>query len=124
MISSKSFILITMTILARFFIRYFVFFSCRYSHNIEKMSAILKDEPVKPIDKAIWNIEHVLKFPDAQHFRYHGKDTSFFNYYGTIVFIFGFIVTFICIFLLLFWISATILKRYMREMYDEAKKME
>lgn len=48
------------------------------------MSEIVKDEPVKPMDRAVWNVEHVIKFSKSKHLRYHGHDVSFIDYYGTI----------------------------------------
>ncbi|XP_033220022.1 UDP-glucuronosyltransferase 2B33-like [Belonocnema kinseyi] len=56
-----------------------------YRNNIKEMSAMIKDEQIKPIDKAVWNIEHLLKFPKAPHFRYHGRDITSLEYYGTII---------------------------------------
>ncbi|XP_058797199.1 UDP-glucosyltransferase 2-like [Phymastichus coffea] len=95
-----------------------------YSRNIQQMSAILKDEPIKPMDKAIWNVEHVLKFPGAQHLRYHGKDISFVEYHGTVIVLFFIIIIIVltCIFSL-YCVSATILKRYTHGLYNKIKKM-
>ncbi|XP_047359561.1 UDP-glucosyltransferase 2-like isoform X2 [Vespa velutina] len=59
-----------------------------YMHNIKLISAILKDELVRPMERAIWNIEHVLKFPNSKHLRYHGRDISWIDYYLTILVIF------------------------------------
>ncbi|EGI68648.1 hypothetical protein G5I_02676 [Acromyrmex echinatior] len=47
------------------------------------MSAIVQDELVKPIDRAAWHVEHVLKFPNSRHLRYHGHDMSWIHYYAT-----------------------------------------
>ncbi|KAL2724038.1 UDP-glucosyltransferase 2-like isoform X1 [Vespula squamosa] len=58
-----------------------------YSHNIKLISAILKDELVRPMERAIWNIEHVLKFPNSKHLRYHAQDMSWIDYYSTILLI-------------------------------------
>lgn len=44
------------------------------------MSAIVQDELVKPIDRAVWNIEHVIKFPNSKHLRYHWHDMSWIDY--------------------------------------------
>lgn len=57
--------------------------NCRYSNNIKTMSAIVRDELVKPIDRTVWHVEHVLKFPNSRHLRYHGHDMSWIHYYGT-----------------------------------------
>ncbi|XP_015184366.1 PREDICTED: UDP-glucuronosyltransferase 1-8 [Polistes dominula] len=58
-----------------------------YLHNIKQISAILKDELVRPMEKAIWNVEHVLKFPNSKHLRYHARDMSWIDYYSTILLI-------------------------------------
>lgn len=49
------------------------------------MSEIIKDELIKPMDRAIWNVEHVIKFSKSKHFRYYGHDIPLIDYYGTIV---------------------------------------
>ncbi|XP_011172227.1 UDP-glucosyltransferase 2 [Solenopsis invicta] len=53
-----------------------------YSNNIKTMSAIVRDELVKPIDRAVWHVEHVLKFPNSKHLRYHGHDMPWIHYYA------------------------------------------
>ncbi|XP_078052059.1 UDP-glucosyltransferase 2 [Augochlora pura] len=58
-----------------------------YYNNIKIMSEIVKDELVKPLDRAVWSIEHVIKFPNWGHMRYHGHDISLVDYYGTIMFL-------------------------------------
>ncbi|KAI4501572.1 hypothetical protein M0802_003449 [Mischocyttarus mexicanus] len=58
-----------------------------YLDNIKLISAILKDELIRPMEKAIWNVEHVLKFPNSKHLRYHGRDMSWIDYYSTILLI-------------------------------------
>ena len=52
------------------------------------MSEILKDEQVKPMDRAVWNIEHILKFPASKHLRYHGRDVTYIDYYLPFVIVF------------------------------------
>uniref|UniRef100_A0A348G6D2 UDP-glucuronosyltransferase n=1 Tax=Odontomachus monticola TaxID=613454 RepID=A0A348G6D2_ODOMO len=54
-----------------------------YLNNIRRMSAIVQDELVKPMERAIWSVEHVLKFPNSRHLRYHGRDISWIDYYVT-----------------------------------------
>lgn len=60
-------------------------FFCRYFRNIKRMGDILKDEQVKPMQRAIWHVEHLLKFPDSRHFKYHGRDITWSEYYGTVL---------------------------------------
>ncbi|XP_071860842.1 UDP-glucosyltransferase 2 [Bombus fervidus] len=55
-----------------------------YYNNIKEMSEIVKDELTKPMDRAIWNVEHVIKFSKSKHLRYYGHDISLIDYYGTI----------------------------------------
>ncbi|XP_003703820.2 UDP-glucosyltransferase 2 [Megachile rotundata] len=56
-----------------------------YYNNIKIMSEIIKDEMVKPMNRAVWNVEHVIKFSKWKHLRYHGHDISLIDYYGTFV---------------------------------------
>ena len=67
------------------------------------MSDILKDEQVKPMDKAVWNIEHVIKFSNSDHLKYHGKNIKFFDYFIT-YFIFIIFLIFLIFMLFLFFI--------------------
>ncbi|XP_012278070.1 UDP-glucuronosyltransferase 1-10 [Orussus abietinus] len=53
----------------------------KYSKNIKQLGDILKDEPVKPLNRALWHVEHVLKFPNARHLRYHGRDISWLEHH-------------------------------------------
>lgn len=55
-----------------------------YRENIRTMSSIVKDELVKPMNRAIWNIEHVIKFRNSKHLRYHGHHIPLLDYYSTI----------------------------------------
>ncbi|XP_051153638.1 UDP-glycosyltransferase UGT5-like isoform X2 [Leptopilina boulardi] len=59
----------------------------QYVINIKEMSAMIKDEMTKPIDKVVWNIEHLLKFPKAPYFSYRAKNITWLEYYGTIIII-------------------------------------
>ncbi|KAK9303610.1 hypothetical protein QLX08_004771 [Tetragonisca angustula] len=73
-----------------------------YYNNMKEMSEIIKDELVKPMDRAVWNVEHVIKFSKSKHLRYHGHDVSLINYYGTIgILILPFILIIYCVYLLL-----------------------
>lgn len=53
------------------------------------MSAIVKDELIKPMEIAVWNVEHVLKFPNSRHLRYHGRDMSWIDYYAAYLYLSG-----------------------------------
>ncbi|KAL6427438.1 hypothetical protein ACFW04_008757 [Cataglyphis niger] len=60
-----------------------------YLNNIKTMSAIVKDELIKPMERAVWNVEHVLKFPNSRHLRYHGRDMSWIDYYAPYLYLSG-----------------------------------
>lgn len=66
-------------------LKYTKYSACRYYNNIKVMSEIIKDELVKPLDRAVWNVEHVIKFSKSKHLRYQGRDISLLDYYGTTI---------------------------------------
>ena len=86
------------------------------------MAAILRDEQVKPIERAVWHIEHVLRFPDARHFHYHGKDISLLEYWGTALFI---PVTPVFVCLLIYYIFTKILLYFKNHInFQKCRKVE
>lgn len=73
------------------------------------MSEIVKDEMVKPMDRAVWNIEHVIKFSKWKHLRYHGHDISLIDYYGTfVVLILPLIILLYCVYLALSYLKTNV----------------
>lgn len=56
---------------------------------MKTMSAIVQDELIKPMERAVWNVEHVLKFPYSRHLRYHGRDMSWIDYYTPFLYLSG-----------------------------------
>lgn len=46
----------------------------RYYENMKKYSAIFKDQPERPIDRAVFWIEYVIRHDGARHFRSAGED--------------------------------------------------
>lgn len=54
--------------------------SCfRYRSKVHKMSDLLWDQPTKPLDRAIWWIEYVLRHKGAAHLRSPAADMSWFK---------------------------------------------
>ena len=51
----------------------------KYSKNIKKASAIFKDQPLPPKEKAAYWIEHVLKY-GGSHLRSHALDLPWYQY--------------------------------------------
>lgn len=56
---------------------------------------MVQDEIIRPMEKTVWNIEHLLKFPKASHFCYQGRHITWLDNYGTVIII-------ICISVLIF----------------------
>ena len=46
-----------------------IFNDTSYQSNAEKLSAVFKDNPIKPVDKAVFYIEHVLRTGGAAHLK-------------------------------------------------------
>lgn len=64
---------------------------CRYSENVKRRSAIMKDQPIKPLDSAVYWSEYVIRHRGAPHFRSAALDLTWYQYYmvDVIVFIFA-----------------------------------
>lgn len=43
--------------------------ACSYKESMERLSAIIKDEPQPSLDQAIWWIEYILRNNGAKHLR-------------------------------------------------------
>ncbi|XP_055531270.1 UDP-glucosyltransferase 2-like [Wyeomyia smithii] len=41
----------------------------KYRENMQRRSRFFRDQPEKPLDRAIWWMEYVIRNPDANHFR-------------------------------------------------------
>lgn len=44
----------------------------RYKENVAKHSSLLREQPVPPLDLAVYWIEHVIKYKGAPHLRSAG----------------------------------------------------
>ncbi|KAG5871634.1 hypothetical protein JTB14_031314 [Gonioctena quinquepunctata] len=53
----------------------------KYKKQVEKARAILVDQPIKGVDKAIWWIEHVIRHKGAKHLRSPAADMTFIDYF-------------------------------------------
>lgn len=49
----------------------------RYKNNIEKKSSIIQDQPIKPLDNAVFWLEHVIKHKGGQHLRSTSADVTY-----------------------------------------------
>lgn len=48
---------------------------------MKKYSAIFKDQPEKPVDRAVFWVEYVIRHNGANHLRLPGEDLNFFQYF-------------------------------------------
>ncbi|XP_045762876.1 UDP-glycosyltransferase UGT5-like [Maniola jurtina] len=51
-----------------------------YQENIRRLRAIVKDEPQKPLERAVWWTEHVLRHGGAKHLRAAGANITWVQY--------------------------------------------
>ncbi|XP_047539339.1 UDP-glucosyltransferase 2-like [Vanessa atalanta] len=51
-----------------------------YKNNIMRLKALMRSHPIKPVDKAVWWVEHVLKY-GAGHLQSPAAHMSWFDYY-------------------------------------------
>jgi glucuronosyltransferase len=52
-----------------------------YQNNIHKQSQIASDQPLSPLDTAIYWIEYVIRHNGAPHLHYSSVDMPFYQYY-------------------------------------------
>ncbi|XP_030571735.1 UDP-glucuronosyltransferase 2B15-like [Drosophila novamexicana] len=53
-----------------------------YAQNAQQMSMRLRDQPMSPLDTAVWWTEYVLRHKGAPHMRISEEDMSFMQYYS------------------------------------------
>ncbi|XP_067012315.2 UDP-glycosyltransferase UGT5 [Anabrus simplex] len=53
----------------------------RYRENVKQMSALLRDQPQSPLEKAVYWTEYVLRHKGAPHMRSAALDLWWFQYY-------------------------------------------
>ncbi|XP_044739916.1 UDP-glycosyltransferase UGT4-like [Chrysoperla carnea] len=52
----------------------------KYKKNIQKLSEVLWDQPTKPLDRAVWWIEYVIRHGGAKHLRSPAADLPWYKY--------------------------------------------
>ncbi|XP_074037454.1 UDP-glucosyltransferase 2 isoform X6 [Leptinotarsa decemlineata] len=53
----------------------------KYKERVREAKAILTDQPMKGVEKAVWWIEYVIRHKGAKHLRSPAADLSFFEYF-------------------------------------------
>ncbi|RZC32879.1 UDP-glucuronosyltransferase 2C1-like, partial [Asbolus verrucosus] len=70
----------------------------KYRQNVQKRSKLMHDRPLKPIDSAVYWIEHVIRYKGAPHLRPAGVDLKWYQREMVDVILFIFLgVTTICV---------------------------
>ena len=59
-----------------------VWFSFSYKENVMRLSAIQHDQPMKPLDRAVFWIEFVMRHKGAKHLRPALHDLTWFQYHS------------------------------------------
>lgn len=71
-----------------------------YKENIRLRSKLMHDQPLKPIDSAVYWVEHVIRYKGAPHLRSAGLDLKWYEREMIDVFLFIIVVIatiYICI---------------------------
>ncbi|KAK9877424.1 hypothetical protein WA026_018537 [Henosepilachna vigintioctopunctata] len=82
----------------------------KYTINVKKRSSILKTHPVKPLDNAIWWIEHIIEHKGGEHLRNTGMDLEWYQLYMVDIMLFFLILSSI-FFLVSFFMTRFIVKK-------------
>ncbi|KAG5871832.1 hypothetical protein JTB14_036484 [Gonioctena quinquepunctata] len=69
----------------------------KYRERVQDAKAILTDQPMKGVEKAVWWIEYVIRHKGAKHLRSSAADMSFFEYF--LVDVFAFLLLCVSIFI-------------------------
>lgn len=54
----------------------------RYAEKIKELSLVWRDQPMKPLDTAVWWSEYVIRQKGAVHLRSAARDLNFFQYHS------------------------------------------
>ncbi|KAK3850961.1 hypothetical protein Pcinc_022711 [Petrolisthes cinctipes] len=63
-----------------------------YRENAQKLSRILRHHPQKPLDHALWLVEHVADTQGAPHLKFSARHLNFFQFFGLDVLVFVVVV--------------------------------
>ncbi|XP_043282586.1 UDP-glucosyltransferase 2-like [Venturia canescens] len=94
----------------------------KYRRNMKRMSDITKDELVKPMDRAVWSVEHVVKFQDSKHFQYHGRDITYLQYYSPFIVLLLLFATSLLLCLTIVRLGKSILRKLLQDLLDKMTK--
>lgn len=76
-----------------------VFFLFRYRESARRRSALMKDRPRKPIDEAVFWVEHVLRHKGGDHFKTSALELNYIELYQLDVAAFLLVVFFLALYI-------------------------
>lgn len=93
-----------------FFLLFFSIWLYRFTENAQAVSKLFCDKPEKPLDRALWYIEYVLRHPEPNHLQSPTVKLGSFksNLYDILLFVFG--VLFILVFVAYKIVNTILLK--------------
>ncbi|XP_058826485.1 UDP-glucosyltransferase 2-like isoform X1 [Topomyia yanbarensis] len=53
----------------------------KYKRNIERLGKLVRDQPMRPVEKAIWWTEYVIRHQGASHYRYKAAQMPVWQYH-------------------------------------------
>ncbi|XP_041779023.1 UDP-glucosyltransferase 2-like [Anopheles merus] len=58
----------------------------RYKRNVARLGRLVRDQPMRPVEKAVWWTEYVIRHGGADHYRYPAAHMSFlvYHYYDVV----------------------------------------
>ncbi|XP_039442021.1 UDP-glucosyltransferase 2-like [Culex pipiens pallens] len=61
----------------------------KYKRNIERLGKLIRDQPMRPVDKAVWWTEYVIRHQGASHYRYKPAQMPAwqYHYYDVVAFL-------------------------------------
>ncbi|CAH0548074.1 unnamed protein product [Brassicogethes aeneus] len=92
----------------------------RYRINALKLSKIIKDQPMKGVEKAVWWVEYVMRHKGARHLRSGFVDMPFYQYY--LLDVMGFIGLLVVVIIFAFYKTLCCFKNLCR--LDEKCKLQ
>lgn len=96
------------------------FFIYSYAQNAKRRSQIMHDQPIKPLDKAIYWVEYVMRHRGAVHFRSAALDITWYQLY--MIDILCFVV--ICIILIIYVLHVFIKSTYFRNCSNKLETLK
>ncbi|KAK9876731.1 hypothetical protein WA026_014969 [Henosepilachna vigintioctopunctata] len=98
----------------------------QYTLNAKKKSALMREQPVKPMDNAIFWIEHIIEFGEGSHLKNNGIGLAWYELYMLDIYCFflGFTLLFLISIYFMTKIFMRILKICMKRLYSRTTKLK